>query len=380
MVKNTGMTPLTSEGLRQELTRRSGPYINKIRSMIRCQPDLLAQTTVPTFESAIPIVLVCTGDQEMYSSEDRTQLIQLLAAEGMKNDVCGPSGRGGLLLNLNEDQDIVNDPVTCFHMLVGKNDVSTLKALAEMEPPLLRPEDVVQYNLLHLASSCGHIEVVKCLLRTNPHSLAFKNFDGNYPIHISAMKGHTEVFKLLLQRGRSLNFGGEEGFGGLFVKRSCKDNRAKLTALDSWIIQSPREWDRIAPSLRQTFVGFPLLQRTICSSHFLSRRFAIKSLILHFDCTTTRDHEDKLPLHVAAERGLKWTEGLKEILESNLSALKENDRQTNLPPFILAATANNSYTQDLSSIFELLRHNPESISQIYKLDGITRSPKRCRLS
>jgi len=297
----------------------------------------------------------------MESLEDKTQLIKFLAEEGIKNYVCGPLGRGGLLMNLNSD-DKTGDPITCFHMLVGKNDASTLTSLARGEEgrnALLTPDDIVNYNLLHLASSCGHIEVVESLLQICPQSLTKKNGDGNYPIHISAMKGHKDIFTSLLRHGREQNFGGDEGLGGLFVKRSCKENCAQLTALDCWIIQSFQEWTELAPSMRQSLAGFPLLQTTIRTAHFLAIRRALKSLTATFDCANTRDSLGRLPLHVAAEHGLKWCD-VKEILHSNPHAIEESDRVTNLPPFALAAAAN-LHTKDLTCIFVLLRRNPEPL-------------------
>ncbi len=353
-----------SSELLRELTRPR-PYLNKIRSIVRTQPELLGISTQPNLAFAIPIVIVCTTiDHEMESLEDKTQLIKFLAEEGIKHSICGPNGRGGLLMNLNSD-DKTQDPITCFHMLVGKNDASALASLARVDKgtPLLTPDDIVNYNLLHLASSCGFIKVVECLLNICPHSLIQKNGDGNYPIHISAMKGHKDIFTLLMQRGIEQNFGGREGLGGLFVRRSCRENCAQLTALDCWIIQSFQEWTKFAPSIKHLLQDFPLIQTTIRTAHFLAMRRAIKSLIESFDCARTRDGRGKLPLHVAAAHGLKWGDGFKEILESNPHAVEERDNMTNLPPFALAAAAS-EHTKDLTCIFVLLRQNPEPVIDV----------------
>mmetsp|Transcript_375 Transcript_375/g.539 ORF Transcript_375/g.539 Transcript_375/m.539 type:complete len:377 (-) Transcript_375:278-1408(-) len=361
----------------RELTRRPKPYLNKIRSIIRRYPEVLSRSAQTNVPFAIPIVVVCTGDNDMISQLDKIAMIKLLAQEGIRCNVSGTEGRGGLAMNLREN-DTDEAPITTFHIVTGKNDVDTLRSMAEMNPPLLHPEDVEKFYLLHLASSCGHLEATEFFLQLNPHALMKENNDGNCPIHIAAMKGNMEVFRLLLETGRRLNFGGEIGTGGLFVKRGSNDDRAHLTALDFLTIQSPQEWDSFAPYLRQYFAGLPLLQRAVRTGHTLSIWGEIVSLISHFDCAFIRDDRNRLPIMVAAECGLKWNNGMKEIIESNFIALKEQDEETNLPPFALAAAASNN-AKDLTSVFELIRHDPDSVLTNWN-SHYSSVPKRRRVS
>lgn len=77
-----------------------------------------------------------------------------------------------------------------------------------------------------------------------------------------------------------------------------------------------------------------------------------------------RDAADRLPLHSAAESGLKWNCGLQSILECNPAALVETDKKTGgLHPFMLAAYEPkcSGETSDLITVFKLLRMNPTMI-------------------
>ncbi len=76
------------------------------------------------------------------------------------------------------------------------------------------------------------------------------------------------------------------------------------------------------------------------------------------DCAKVRDGAGRLPLHIATEMGLKWDEGVRELVYANLEALEERHIVTGHYPFMTAAAVSNP---DLDTIFELMRVRPTSV-------------------
>ena len=74
--------------------------------------------------------------------------------------------------------------------------------------------------------------------------------------------------------------------------------------------------------------------------------------------SSTRDLRKRLPLHRSADIGLRWMDGMREILKANYLALREVDAVTGLYPFMLAAVGE---TSDMTSVFNLLSSNPQLI-------------------
>jgi len=70
------------------------------------------------------------------------------------------------------------------------------------------------------------------------------------------------------------------------------------------------------------------------------------------------DDQGRLPMHIAAHSGLKWCEGLEEILKSNYSALEQRDGYTGLLPFQLAAVRSEF---DPTIVYQLLKQRPNII-------------------
>lgn len=68
--------------------------------------------------------------------------------------------------------------------------------------------------------------------------------------------------------------------------------------------------------------------------------------------------QGRLPMHIAAHSGLKWCEGLEEILKSNYSALEQRDGFTGMLPFQLAAIGSEP---DPTIVYQLLKHRPNII-------------------
>ena len=68
-----------------------------------------------------------------------------------------------------------------------------------------------------------------------------------------------------------------------------------------------------------------------------------------------RDENNRLPIYIALERGLKWSIGLVAIMSANMSYLNQKDPVTGYYPFALAAEEPRC---DLRTIYYLLRMHP----------------------
>ncbi|CBI27255.3 unnamed protein product, partial [Vitis vinifera] len=75
----------------------------------------------------------------------------------------------------------------------------------------LRNED--DRSLLHVATSLGHLEVVKMLSEADPSVSGINSVDeeGWAPLHSAASSGHTEIVEILISRGADVNLKNDGG-------------------------------------------------------------------------------------------------------------------------------------------------------------------------
>lgn len=80
-------------------------------------------------------------------------------------------------------------------------------------------------------------------------------------------------------------------------------------------------------------------------------------------CALMKDFDGRLPIHTASYYKMHWNNGLKHIVEANITALDITDSKTGLYPFMLAASAHSRFVaaNNLETIYELLRLNPAMI-------------------
>ncbi len=71
------------------------------------------------------------------------------------------------------------------------------------------------------------------------------------------------------------------------------------------------------------------------------------------------DSNGQLPIHIALEKGLKWNNGLEELISADALTLSEPHPVNGLYPFEIAATSCTS--DDLDLIFNLLTMNPLAV-------------------
>jgi len=90
--------------------------------------------------------------------------------------------------------------------------------------------------------------------------------------------------------------------------------------------------------------------------HIFNADWRFRAFVNWGTYSNNKNEHGRWPLHVEAERNLKWSEGLCEILEANGRAIEERDEATNMEAFMLAANGN------LETIYSLLLDHPAVIN------------------
>lgn len=202
---------------------------------------------------------------------------------------------------------------------------------------------------------------------------------------------YKKVMKLLIEKGLQSNVGGEFGFGGLFnFPQEYHHLRPKL--YHKWYLV-PKFLDQpeLTNETLDLMMDKPILHAAILNNapyHILlefigvfAGRFlcnqdshgrcaiyvAIKQripwptlkLLLNFIAVK----QERSILHIAAEYGLHWDNGMKELMEDEMQHIGKKDSKTGLYPFMLAAIGNGEGTRncDLTSLFNLMKIHPALI-------------------
>lgn len=91
----------------------------------------------------------------------------------------------------------------------------------------------------------------------------------------------------------------------------------------------------------------------------LCREFSSNKASINYRCS-----DGRYPLHVATYNNLFWSHGLDLFVDANPFLLSEMDEISGLKPFALAAASDGVGVEkdiDLSSIFQLLCHDPSAL-------------------
>jgi hypothetical protein len=117
--------------------------------------------------------------------------------------------------------------------------------------------------------------------------------------------------------------------------------------------------------------GRTALVKAIYIDKIIQRRTSTKDVIkmilggVTSKCATLRDGAGRLPLHIAAEMGLLWNDGLSDIVNAHYAALDEPHSVSEVYPFILAAQAGPG-NKDLDTLYRLVRERPKLIVRAKK--------------
>ncbi len=335
------------------------PLVSKQRIYERIVSDTCALDEVKRIISTHPQIIahdVCHAlplDRLCMKRTSNPDIIIHLIEEGSKHRQLS-SCRGGLI----RDKGICMPPLK---MLIFNDRIDVLRRLEQIkDPAMIQPQDIIKYEFLHFAVSHCRLEWVRYFLQLYPQAITMKDCNNMLPIHVCANEWHRHpdlfwgVFRLLLEEGVRQGVGGmNKGFGGLFVP-TPKTNQSIIYDIFKC---AGVTWEKISTIVKDKHVRCVLIRQlalgNIPKDHFYD---IIKSFN---DCLFVKDKKGRLPIHIAAQRGLKWEDGMKDIVEANFVGLAHGDDETGLYPFALAASSNGLEEKDLECIFELLRCFPD---------------------
>mmetsp|Transcript_5409 Transcript_5409/g.6920 ORF Transcript_5409/g.6920 Transcript_5409/m.6920 type:complete len:402 (-) Transcript_5409:1522-2727(-) len=293
-----------------------------------------------------------------------------------------------------------------------------LQLLLDLGPIEILSSSVRKCLLPHAMRS-DNIDVLRVLIINFPSVLSeTSELDGEIPLH-SCIDRSPEMLSLFIEEGIRQNVGGRNCVGGLYFNNSYDetlfDNLVLALSMAEVLEEGSRSmtWKRIKVCIE--YANFVRTGQSIVKantsdnllsyscigylpSHLMKeateefdlnvsisdilnmislatdngewrRRMKLNSFDLSNMFKTMlaklRDEHDKnkgierSPLLEAAQRGLPWDYGLKEIMNSDLTALAKHDEQTGLSPFMVAACG--SYN-DLEAIFQLLSAYPAELN------------------
>lgn len=298
--------------------------------------------------------------------------VPMLAQEGLQRQIGGKNSRGGLLATYdsssssfdelsNDSEDYSENAFNviqklCVQMKSSDNETmrrcfETIKTLISMK--LLCKEDVIEHDLLYLSSwsfAYGYERSILFSFLVNWNPEALKTFHrGQLPIH-NAAEYNEESFRHILEAGMRY-FADDLGF--LFA-RNDDDETAIARGIRTL---KPNLLMNIVQQCIPPDADYPILHQVIRHEPQLIGHFSPRYPISMYK----RDSDDRLPLHVALDCGMKWSVHLVLMINSADNLVqKKKDPLTNLPLFLLAAAGENS---DLMAVYHLMRRHPDVLEK-----------------
>lgn len=366
--------------------------VNEVMKTVTKNPKVLSNCG-----KTLALQRACDMDRNIVSVE----LISLLIEEGSRQNF-GPRGglrsRASRSVNAHQSGSSMaalsvpdHTSLTPLQVLVKRGSLQVLKFLSEAKPPLLCKEDVSASNLLHFAAGHGHVDVLKYLMSLDPEAAYKRDQSGALPIHLtctSRKEFHVmhEVREILL---------------GDYIDRDHLDNQhqynanlanSKNTSNSTTVDNAAEELNHDEDAINILEWFFPHVQphsskgviakyvedvAQIMNNHNVSIPLLCAAIRVgashpHLKCiidlvhnsATVREQSiksNRLPIHLAVERGVKWHQGLKDIIDAYPAAIYEADPKTGLYPAALAAASSvvGDMTHcNLDSIYELMQHSP----------------------
>ena len=342
-----------------------------------CQPNNLVKDdyfdAIKTIIETCPEFLQPTRRRSMLPIHEATRVIMvrgpnsglkfmlLFANVALRHDIEGKESRGYLLTRSRLHYIALQ--------MVCK--ISVYEALKENDPPLFFTSDILEHKLVHSQALRFSIDILEYFFNLEPSCIQQTNDDNELPIHCIMYGGVDvrpakciETIEYLLQKG-VLFSALKENIGGLFTE--MPDRRDMIgppgphrytghLLLKVMIVELGKKqvWDCIerALSKSQNIDQLPILHQTIIHTpQYCSEVMNRFPRSVH-----VRDANNRLPIHVALERGMKFSLELTHLIALSQEHLREVDPVTKWPSYVLAGMGASC---DLRTVYSLLHRYPE---------------------
>ena len=316
-----------------------------LKTIVEPNPEFLA--TKDEYGRIPCAVEICRETKPSFSA------LKLYAEVGYKHNVGGEGKRGGILVPDNY----------YFTALQHIETVEPLKVLQETTPPLFFIEDVQKHTLFHAAVFSGNTDLVKYFISLDPSFVYMKDRDGNFPLqyverHLKDENMY-DLLQYLLQTIFSQSPTSNETIGGLFGINPLSNDKLIISCMvDNMGME--KAWDCIERTLSKQ----KELNNLPCILHNIIQHTPdyFSEVIKRFpESVHVRDkNNNRLPIHIALEKGMEWSIELAYLLNASQEYLKDVDPVTNWPPFVLAGMGESC---NLRIVYDLLRKHPEHVEK-----------------
>ncbi len=317
---------------------------------------------------------------------------------------------------MHHSEDFYNE--SCLQLACSNPNVSSVVISRLLLETGTTIKQCLHEKLLHRATKSGNVELSKTILQRFPEALYDVDISGNLPLHTACESGCTHMISYIINSAMNYKLPCHHERKKCLIFQKNKQGVAPWDLVCKLFANSIYEGEEISGDIwscmKVVFYAeakgmvripniIPILHAAIrlvrpldvlcsiivsdvlqCHPTVVDNRnrtalhvaLEIQSLydgdwkdiiecLLDREssfgkCALVRDSDHRLPLHIGSAFGLKWTQGLRSILDCNFNALVERDRLSGgLYPFMLAAESKEH--SDLDTIFELLRLNPTMI-------------------
>ena len=352
-----GLAAIAEKAMR-EVTEHTGQFLHNLD---RKQPS--GETLIELIEAA-PESLSYQNKNQLFpihsalepSSINTLRYVPLLASEGMKYEVGGENGRGGLLLvhpiyGLNVLQ------ILAIKRSLGFEIIKELREIG-----LLQKQDVKEHNLLNVVSSEDRLEYLLDFLSDRDGLKAHK-VNGLPLIHAVIDKKNSFANARTRNELKKLNFWipSFSSFFKVALKRHPDELGLLFQKDDDGITACERAFNTFGIARAIGVIGEAI--------PFSNPQYPILHYVTRFDPKFLNDFAIKYPtaVHMRDDKGRTLQQA--SLVSGNKSyttdpvfflgmsddQVREKDPGSGLYPFMIAASGE---TCDLSAVYVLLRKNP----------------------